>query len=60
MTEQLVKTAGRIDICSMCGDMDFKPYRTVDEPSLTLRLCADCMRIQKQLYGSSFDPILDD
>lgn len=59
MTEQLVKLAGRTDICSMCGDVNSKPYRTVEEPSLTLRLCSDCERMQKQMYGSSFDPIPD-
>jgi hypothetical protein len=57
MTSQIVRMAGRTDVCSICGDTASTPYRSVAEPGLTLRLCDDCKGIQKQMYGSSFDPI---
>ena len=58
-TEQLVKLAGRTDVCSICGDTPSKVYRGVEAPALTIRLCDDCKRMQKQMYGSSFDPVAD-
>ncbi len=57
MTEQIVKAAGRTDVCSICGDADSNPYRMVGDPGLTLRLCDDCKAMQKSMYGSSFDPL---
>ena len=38
-TQQIVRTAGRTDVCSICGDARSKTYRAVDNPGLTLRLC---------------------
>ena len=57
MTEQIVKAAGRTDVCSICGDENSTAYRMVGEPGLALRLCDDCKTVQKNLCGSSVDPI---
>ena len=57
MTEQIIKLAGRNDVCSICGDEESSLYRMVAEPTLPVRLCDDCKRIQKQMYGTSVDPL---
>ncbi len=57
MTAQIVKLAGRNDVCSICGDTTSKAYKMVSEPDFTARLCDDCRRMQKDMYGSSFDPL---
>jgi hypothetical protein len=58
MTQQILKLAGRTDVCSICGDEDSAVYRMVAEPGLTLRLCDDCLRLQKEVHGASFDRVL--
>lgn len=55
MTESIISAAGRSDVCSICGDLDSHAYRMIGEPGLTLRLCDNCMQLQKNMYGSSFD-----
>ena len=52
----IVALAGRIDVCSVCGDHPAKDYQLVSEALLpssavaTLRLCEDCRRIRSEMY----------
>ena len=57
MTAQIIKLAGHSDVCSICGEPRSKPYIMVAEPALPIRLCDDCLRIQKEMHGASFDPL---
>ncbi len=51
MTRVVINAAGRMDVCSTCGDQRAAVYKLVD-PSLeddavaTIRLCNDCKIIQ--------------
>jgi hypothetical protein len=56
-TARLIDIAGRDDICSLCGAIDSRLYKTVIEPIMTVRLCPRCRRLQKQMYGLSVDLI---
>ena len=52
MTRMVLRTAGRPDVCSVCGDDPARDYRLDEEyrpPSGvdTLRLCDDCLRIRR-------------
>lgn len=61
MTRTILQTAGRQDVCSICGDDPAKEYR-LDEgyrpPSgvNTLRLCDDCLQIRRA-DGEPFEPL---
>lgn len=57
LTERVIRLAGREDVCSICGDTESAVYRMVGDPGLTLRLCDDCKRIQKDMHGASFDRV---
>ncbi len=51
MTRQAIATAGRPDVCSICGDDPAADARLVEvgvpeQASLTLRLCEDCRAIR--------------
>lgn len=63
MTRKVIELAGRMDVCSICGDDPAKDYRLeanhrppggVD----TLRLCDDCVAIRRQA-GDPFIPLFD-
>ncbi|MCH7726498.1 MAG: hypothetical protein IH991_08480 [Planctomycetes bacterium] len=56
-TKQLVAIAGHDKICSMCGIPESRTYRTVAEPTITLRLCHPCRQLQKHLHGLSVDAL---
>jgi hypothetical protein len=58
-TMQIIRTAGREDICSVCGDEPAKDYEIVGEefdPAavITIRLCDDCLEISKSMHGTRF------
>lgn len=53
MTETVVKSAGSLDVCSICGDDPAKDYELVDKfmernAVATIRLCDDCLRIKEK------------
>jgi hypothetical protein len=58
MTRAVINSAGRIDICSICGGRPAADYRLLD-PILgddavdTIRLCDDC----KIMQGGNFQPV---
>jgi len=56
MTAQIIKLAGTDEVCSICGDAGSKVYVVVSDPELTIRLCDDCKRIQKEQSGLSVNP----
>jgi len=61
-TRQIIGLAGRDDVCSICGDVESADYKVASEQTLpgainTLRLCADCVKIRKQVEGEIFHPL---
>ena len=55
MTKTVVEAAGRMDICSICGDHPAKDYKLVEEdlpPEAvgTIRLCNDCLTIRDESF----------
>lgn len=57
-TRSLVETAGRNDICSVCGDSPAEELRIVggDTPALSsIRLCQDCRTIRAATLGESYE-----
>ncbi len=60
-TRIIVELAGKLDVCSICGDhpaSDYKMDEEIPTPGsvATLRLCADCLEIRK-MKGESFVPV---
>lgn len=59
VTREIVKLAGRLDVCSICGDQPASDYK-LDEKGLahnavaTLRLCKDCHTIRGVQQGERF------
>jgi len=54
-TRQILKAAGRKDVCSICGDDPAEDFKIVEEnlaanAVASIRLCADC---RKLLFNSS-------
>ena len=52
-TAKLIELAGHDQICSLCGDDEFRLYRTVIDPNMTLYLCEACRHLEKDLHGLS-------
>lgn len=57
----IVDLAGKVDVCSVCGDEPAADYKLDEErPPLgsvrSLRLCDDCLRIRTEA-GESFSPL---
>ena len=50
-TKQIVTRAGRLDVCTVCGDHASTEVRLSDTPYLRLRLCRDCQLIQQTVLG---------
>jgi hypothetical protein len=60
-TAAVIRRAGRSDVCSICGDDPARDYEidlTQADPGAvtTLRLCDDCLSIQKR-QGARFTPL---
>jgi hypothetical protein len=60
-TRQILDSAGRQDVCSICGEDPASIYRSVTEEQpinavVTIRLCQDC-RVIRKMQGESFVPI---
>jgi hypothetical protein len=61
-TRQIVSMAGRLDVCSVCGDDPAPVYRLVAPvpPAAhpgTMRLCNDCAGIRKSMHGETYTQI---
>jgi hypothetical protein len=61
-TREIIRLAGREDVCSICGDVESADYKVTSEQTLpgvinTLRLCSDCMELRKQFQGEIFHPL---
>jgi len=57
--KQIIKLAGRTDVCSVCGDEPATDYKVVGmqfTPSTgaTTRLCDDCREVRRTMYVESF------
>lgn len=60
-TRQIVKRAGRSDVCSVCGDSPTLDYKVVgsDLPANavgTIRLCGDCRSMREMIHGEKYEP----
>lgn len=58
-TRQILCAAGRDDVCSVCGDQPALDYTLVSEQAAasdvsTLKLCADCLVIRRDVHGENF------
>lgn len=58
ITSTVIKLAGKVDVCSICGDEPASVYKLNDGPPplgsvATLRLCEDCLQIRAE-RGESF------
>jgi hypothetical protein len=61
-TNQILKLAGRTDVCSICGDHPASDFKIVGEvlPAnavATIRLCRDCRQKRSAMYGEKFEPL---
>lgn len=52
MTKSLVRSAGRLDVCTVCGDTPALIYDSVEDPHLPLRLCDTCLVVQRDVFGT--------
>lgn len=60
-TKHILSLAGRDDVCSICGDDPAADYKLVSEQMTTgivasIRLCEDCLKIRRSMYGEKFVP----
>jgi hypothetical protein len=60
--KQIVDLAGRVDVCSMCGDDPANDYQLVGEhlerdAVATVRLCDDCRLLRESMYAEKFVPL---
>jgi hypothetical protein len=61
-TAAIITAADREDVHSICGDQPARDYRLVAvnlTPPGTLRLCDDCLKVRKDVYGEVFMPIVE-
>src|SRR5690606_27946673 len=61
-TAQIVKLAGREDVCSVCGDIESQEYQILKmqfAPGVvaSIRLCQDCKSIREGGFGEDFIPL---
>jgi len=62
ITKQLIDLAGKVEVCSVCGDYPTTDYKVVGvsfRPGVdaTIRLCDDCRDIRTETQGESYEPI---
>ena len=59
-TQQILKLAGRTDVCSICGDHPASDFTLVEamppDAVATMRLCRDCHRARRTIYSEAFEP----
>lgn len=56
MTGSIVAHAGRLDVCSICGDAPAPIYDLLDDPFPPVRLCAECLGIRQAMFAESYQP----
>jgi hypothetical protein len=61
-TRQILKAAGRTDVCSVCGDHHADDYAAMVEnlPSgvvTSIRLCSDCRTMRELMDGHRYEPL---
>ena len=59
MTRQIISSAGRSDVCSVCGDTPATDYKVVGAQFSTaigasIRLCDDCREIRRSSMVESY------
>lgn len=59
MTADVVSKAGRIDVCSICGDAPAALYDTLEPPFLSIRLCDECLALQRSMFDVKVRPSKD-
>jgi hypothetical protein len=61
-TRQIIKSAGRKDVCSICGDDPAADFKIVQEnlpgnAVASIRLCGDCRAIRSAMHGERYEPL---
>lgn len=61
-TRQILKSADRNDVCSICGDDPAQDFKLVDEELpinavASIRLCEDCRRVRREMHGEKYEPL---
>lgn len=59
-TRQILELAGRVDVCSICGDNPASDYKILDDdlPAnavRSIRLCDGCKSIRLAMYGEVYE-----
>jgi hypothetical protein len=61
-TRQILKAAGRDDVCSVCGDHPASDFRIVSGgipagAPTQIRLCDDCRQMRETLQGERYEMV---
>ena len=61
-TRQIIASAGRDDVCSVCGDDPAEDYKVIGssfsaKAVASIRLCGDCREIRIEMHGEQFAPL---
>lgn len=61
-TRQILKAAGRKDVCSICGDDPAEDFKIVEEKLAanavaSIRLCAGCRRLRQAMHAETYEPL---
>lgn len=61
-TRQILKAAGRSDVCSVCGDHPAEDFQMVGEnvhpvAVASIRLCDDCRNMRQAMNGEKYEPL---
>lgn len=61
-TRQILKSAGRNDVCGVCGDAPATDLRLVtkglpENALASIRLCDDCRKMRGSMYGETYAPL---
>lgn len=56
LTGIVVDRAGRLDVCSICGEDPAPVYELPGDPGLPLRLCKYCLEIRTWMFEEHFRP----
>jgi len=61
-TRQILKSAGRPDVCSICGDHPATDFKIAGKSSVpanavaSIRLCADCRQLRADMLDEVYEP----
>lgn len=61
-TRQILRLAGRADVCGVCGDDPATDYKLTGKQLhpdgvATQRLCDDCRTIRQKQFGETYRPL---